>query len=268
MASQPINPRTNNPFRPQHLPPPTVLPLRHCSHNDDDTPIDEVECLLSLLCPNTETMRNKEHYILATADPVALGDDDVNSDNPKKRKHAEALMEERNEKATALRSGARSVPGVPIVYVKRSVMVLEPLSVPSEKVRVGVERGKFKTGVEAALNVVSGIKRKRDDEEEETTAATTTPRDRGLKKAKAPNPLSMKKPKKREKQNPSEQGKKHVQQKTHESQNDESNDQDNAAGADGDASTKKKRRRRHKTAAKSGAEAADDSVYGEAQTSE
>src|SRR5699024_11198772 len=69
MASQPINPKTNNPYRPMHLPPPTTLPLRHCSHNEDSTPIDESSCLLSLVSPNPELKRNKEHYILATADP-------------------------------------------------------------------------------------------------------------------------------------------------------------------------------------------------------
>ncbi|OKL59673.1 hypothetical protein UA08_05123 [Talaromyces atroroseus] len=266
MAAQPINPRTNNPFRPQHLPPPTILPLRHCSHNDDDTPIDEVECLLSLLCPNQDTMRNKEHYTLATAEPVALGHDDVNSDNPKKRKHAESLLEERNQKAAALRSGARSVPGVPIIYVKRSVMVLEPLSIPSEKVRLGVEKSKFKGGVEAALDVISGIKRKRDDEEEEeTTTKTTTSRDRGLKKAKAPNPLSMKKPKKREKPKPENQGKTGDKQKSRESQDDGSNGQNDAAELNADSSVKKKRKRKHKSAsAKAGTEATD-TAHGQGQ---
>jgi U3 small nucleolar RNA-associated protein 23 len=267
MAAQPINPRTNNPFRPQHLPPPTILPLRHCSHNDGDTPIDEVECLLSLLCPNQDTMRNKEHYILATAEPVALGHDDVNSDNPKKRRQAESLMEERNQKAAALRSGARSVPGVPIIYVKRSVMVLEPLSIPSEKVRLGVEKSKFKGGVEAALDIVSGIKRKREDEEEEETTAATTSRDRGLKKAKAPNPLSMRKPKKRVTQKPENQGKTSNKQKSRETRDDGSNVPDNAAEADADSSAKKKRKRKHKSA-KSGTEAVDDSAHGQDQASD
>jgi U3 small nucleolar RNA-associated protein 23 len=35
-------------------------------------------------------MRNKEHYILATAEPVALSHDDEKSDNPKQRRQAEA----------------------------------------------------------------------------------------------------------------------------------------------------------------------------------
>jgi U3 small nucleolar RNA-associated protein 23 len=238
MASQPTNPRTNNPVRPYHLPPPTLLPLRHCSHNEDDTPIDEVECLLSLLCPSTDAMRNKEHYILATAEPVPLDASAQRSDstNPKKRKRAEALQEELNQRASALRSGARSIPGVPIIYVKRSVMILEPMSTPSEKVRLGVERSKFKTGVEAALSAVGG-KRKRDDEDE----AAAKPR--GLKRAKAPNPLSVKKPKK-DKPRPEGQGRK------------PSNGDENANGNGSDGETtnaaKTKRKRRHKSSKAAG----------------
>ncbi|KAH8700697.1 putative rRNA processing protein [Talaromyces proteolyticus] len=237
MAAQPINPRTNNPFRPQHLPPPTVLPLRHCSHNEDDTPIDEVECLLSLLCPNTETMRNKEHYTLATAEPVALAHDELDSNDAKKRRRAEAAFNERNEKSSALRSGARSIPGVPIVYVKRSVMVLEPLSIPSERVRIGVEKGKFKTGVQAALDVVSNLKRKRDDEEEDPVSRT-----RGPKKARGPNPLSMKKPKSRAKQTPDQEGKK---TKSRPKESEAGGDLDNADG-ETTSMPKTKRKRRHK----------------------
>ncbi|KAF3398841.1 rRNA-processing protein utp23 [Talaromyces pinophilus] len=247
MAAQPINPKMNKPYRPWHLPPPTELPLRHCSHNNDDAPIDEVECLLSLLCPNTDTMRNKEHYILATAEPVALPHDDVKSDNPKTRRQAEALMEERNEKALALRSAARAVPGVPIIYVKRSVMVLEPFSTPSEKVRLGVEKSKFKIGMEAALDVVSGLKRKREDEEEGPSA---TSKDRHAKKAKAPNPLSIKKPKKREKPKPEEQGKKKEKKQDQEQEQESRDDgaEDKTADAEGEQSVKKKRKRKHKSA--------------------
>lgn len=255
MAAQPINPRTNNPFRPYHLPAPTVLPLRHCSHNDSDTPIDEVECLLSLLCPNTETMRNKEHYTLATAEPVALSHDELDSPDAKKRKRAQSAMEERTQKASALRSGARAVPGVPIIYVKRSVMVLEPLSVSSDRVRMGVEKSKFKSGVEAALDVVSGLKRKREDEDDDDDEQQSVSKNRGLKKAKAPNPLSMKKPKSRGKQRPEDQGER---RKSKSKQNE---DAGNADTADGDAvfSAKQKRKRRHKSA-KNGADGAETSI--------
>lgn len=238
MASQPINPKTNNPVRPEHLPPPTTLPLRHCSHNEDDTPIDEAECLLSLLCPNKETMRNKEHYILATADPPSAEVLAQNGEpsNPKKRKRAENLHQELSQKASALRAGARSIPGVPIVYVKRSVMILEPMSAPSEQARLGVEQSKFRTGIDEALSVVG--KRKRDENDE-----GKRPRP---KKAKGPNPLSVKKPKKRDKQRPEDQGKKNKESSANE------NSEHNEAGPDGEAAVKTKRKRRHKSSKAAG----------------
>ena len=195
MASQPTIPGKNNPIRPAHLPPPTILPLRHCSHNDDDSPIDETDCLISLICPNFETMRNREHYTLATADPPILPE--VNSTNLRKRKRVQAEQEELNQRASALRGKARSVPGVPIIYVKRSVMILEPISAHSEKVRLGVEKNKFKTGLESTDSVVG--KRKRDEDEPKG--------ERGVKRAKAPNPLSVRKSKKRERQDSGDQEK-------------------------------------------------------------
>lgn len=187
MKAQPINPKTNQPYRPHHLPPPTTLPLRHCSHNEDSEPIDEIECLLSLLSPSADAKKNKEHYILATADPLAKKID--RNDQQRKRKRDDEREEERAmRRSRALRVHARSIPGVPIIYVKRSVMVLEPMSTPSETVRDGVEKDKFRAGLgtEPSLD-----KRQREGEGEGQKKKP------GFKKVKGPNPLSMKKPKKR-----------------------------------------------------------------------
>ncbi|EEP81909.1 predicted protein [Uncinocarpus reesii 1704] len=160
--------------RPAQLPPPTVLPLRYCSHNEDDTPIDETACLLSLLSPSQDSKKNKEHYILASADPVPPREDGKRkSTKPPPRYN--------------LRRDARLIPGVPIIYVKRSVMILEPMSGSSEGVRDGVERGKFKTGLVSTV-----AKRKREDD------GDTETKPKKAKKVKGPNPLSVKKPKKRE----------------------------------------------------------------------
>lgn len=190
MASQPINPKTNNPYRPMHLPPPTTLPLRHCSHNEDSTPIDESSCLLSLVSPNPELKRNKEHYILATADPPSPEKVAASSTgDAKKRKRDEYEAVEAMRRAKSLRISARAVPGVPIIYVKRSVMILEPMSTPSEDVREGFERGKFRAGLDGDSTLG---KRKRGEDEGKKKA--------GAKKAKGPNPLSAKKPKKRAKE--------------------------------------------------------------------
>ncbi|KAF4221006.1 hypothetical protein CNMCM8980_002884 [Aspergillus fumigatiaffinis] len=228
MASQPINPKTNNPYRPTHLPPPTILPLRHCSHNEDSTPIDEVECLLSLLSPSKEVKRNKEHYTLATADPPAPAKAD--SGDGKKRKRGDDEGRDALRRAQKLRIGARSIPGVPIVYVKRSVMILEPMSTPSEEVRDGVENSKFRAGLndEAVLG-----KRKRTEDGEEKK------KKRGAKKPKAPNPLSVKKPKKKM----AETAGGPKQEKRKEQQSDEVPER---ANDDGESSAPKpKRRRRH-----------------------
>jgi U3 small nucleolar RNA-associated protein 23 len=193
MAAQPINPKTEKPYRPLFLPPPTELPLRHCSHNADSTPIDEIECLLSLLSPGTETKKNKEHYILATAEPLLRK---TNPNEPKRRWKTEEdkKEEEAMNRSKLLRSSARSIPGVPIIYVKRSVMVLEPLSSASEMVRDGHERGKFRAGLD--LDPALG-KRKRDGEEGDDASETEEPKKKRGPKVKGPNPLSVKKAKKR-----------------------------------------------------------------------
>ncbi|KAL1956337.1 hypothetical protein VTO42DRAFT_7420 [Malbranchea cinnamomea] len=166
--------------RPPHLPPPTVVPLRYCSHNEEDTPIPEADCLLSLINPSPEAKKNKEHYILATADPAPPAEEKKGNNNDKRRQKTAPVPQMRYN----LRRDARLVPGVPIIYVKRSVMILEPMSGASESVRENAEREKFKTGV------ITG-KRKREADDGASGV-------RKAKKAKGPNPLSVKKPKKRE----------------------------------------------------------------------
>ncbi|KAE8150299.1 hypothetical protein BDV25DRAFT_129644 [Aspergillus avenaceus] len=226
MAKQPVNPRTNNPFRPEHLPPPTVLPLRHCSHNDDSSPIDEAECLLSLLSPSADKKRNKEHYILATADPPVPKGSAAQSDANKKRKRGVDETELALRRARAFRSQARSIPGVPIVYVKRSVMVLEPMSGVSEHLREGYETGKFRVGL---TDEVTGAKEEGEEKKKKPA-----------KKVKGPNPLSVKKPKKR----PETDGAPKKQKQPRATNEGEDNEPAEKT-EDGDATPKPKRRRRH-----------------------
>ncbi|KAJ5887770.1 hypothetical protein N7495_007811 [Penicillium taxi] len=192
MAAQPINPKTKQPYRPMHLPPPTELPLRHCSHNPESSPIDEVECLLSLLSPNSSKKENKEHYILATAEPPISKKNNDNREGQKQRKwktETEKAEDQALRRSQELRFKARSIPGVPIIYVKRSVMVLEPLSTQSDTVRDDVERGKFRAGLDPES--ATGKRKREEDEGAEKPKQIS-----GLKKAKGPNPLSMKKAKK------------------------------------------------------------------------
>ncbi|PGH03768.1 hypothetical protein AJ80_08638 [Polytolypa hystricis UAMH7299] len=246
--------------RPTQLPPPTILPLRYCSHNEENTPIDEASCLLSLLSPSAETKKNKEHYILATADPTPPTPLPTEStrgrDGQQWRKPAAGPpppMPRYN-----LRRDARMIPGVPIIYVKRSVMVLEPMSGITEGVREGVERGKFKTGFVSTTTVTG--KRKREvgtggtggsggagagaGAGEESGAAAGA--SKKAKKAKGVNPLSVKKPKKRTKPSQSGDGDQAVESKSQKGgENEEDRDEDVADA--GDAVAKTKRKRRHKS---------------------
>ncbi|KLJ09455.1 hypothetical protein EMPG_15125 [Blastomyces silverae] len=237
--------------RPPQLPPPTILPLRYCSHNEDSKPIDEVDCLLSLLSPNTELKKNKEHYILATADP-----EPTNSHTQKWKSIAATVPE---PPTNYLRKGARQIPGVPIIYVKRSVMVLEPLSNSSEGVREGFERGKLKTGI---MKVVPG-KRKRagseEGEEEEDRSMAT--KEKKQKRVKGPNPLSVKKSKPKDKPSSSSRGGgggggeknedrgliEAEQQPARDSKDESTKELSSGGGGGGGSTVKPKRKRRHKS---------------------
>ncbi|KAL3481136.1 hypothetical protein BJX99DRAFT_243788 [Aspergillus californicus] len=233
MKNQPTNPRTNNQVRPEFLPPPTTLPLRHCSHNADSTPVDETTCLLSLLSPLTGVKRNKEHYILATSDPPAGKSSGQDAGQKRKRGDDEAFQA--LLRAQALRRGARSIPGVPIVYVKRSVMILEPMSAPSDGIREGVEQDKFRAGLTDSRKTAGADAGAGGDGEKKK-------KKRELNKTKAPNPLSMKKPKKRE-GDLKPKGDNQVRK---------AGEEDEKAADDADAGPKTKRRRRHHKGANQG----------------
>lgn len=183
--------------RPTFLPPPADLPLRHCRHADvgPDDVLPEIECLLDLLSGGArnkegQEKRNKQHFVLATADNI------VDKDAPKnKRKPAD-------NGADDIRARAREIPGVPIVYVKRSVMTLEELSAASLGVRRRVEREKFKEG----LLGLGDRKRKRaadDDADREVANAGNgadkepAPKPKKARGPKQPNPLSVMKKKKK-----------------------------------------------------------------------
>lgn len=182
-----LNPNPH--YRPPQLPPPTVLPLRHCVHNEESKPIGETECVLSLLCPNPEIKRNKEHYILATADAETPTASD--NDNKKKQKQSLPTAPPRNE----IKQGARNIPGVPIIYVKRSVMILEPLSGASERVRQGVEKGKLRAGVSSTADATGKRKRDDDDDESDNEVKEEKKKKKKPKGTSGPNPLSVKKAK-------------------------------------------------------------------------
>lgn len=186
--------------RPDFLPPPTDVPLRHCSHAEveEGGVLPEEDCLLDLLSggvTGNQQPKNKQHFVLATADPL-----------PVKQKTSAQLGKTRKPMAgttgAEIRAYAREIPGVPIIYVKRSVMILEELSGASLGVRRRGEKDKFKEG----LIGLGSRKRKRDGEEEHSRdkenqdageGDKAEPKKKKTKKMRGPNPLSVlkKKPK-------------------------------------------------------------------------
>ena len=181
--------------RPEFLPPPTEVPLRYCKHNDEETAVNEADCLIDLLAGQprgNEQPKNKQHFVLATADPT----------DAERRKMGRSFVD--------VREAARNVPGVPIVYVKRSVMVLEELSKASLRVKGGSEREKLKEGLIGG----AGRKRKRGDPDGEAEEEGSNVFEGGdsagvkrrvVKKAKGPNPLSVKKKKPKPQPQPQQQ---------------------------------------------------------------
>ena len=106
-----------------------------------------------------------------------------------------------------IRGKMRSIPGVPLIYITRSIVLLEPMSGVSTDTRERAERGKFREGIR-------GTRKRKRDEQEDTLVGEEVPgrarqdqegpqvRKKGkwAKGPKGPNPLSVKKPKKRENQ--------------------------------------------------------------------
>lgn len=154
---------------------------RRCGHHPDEypEPLPTMECMQSVVDPKG-TGQNKHRYVVASQ-----GQD--------------------------VRRMLRTVRGVPLIYIKRSVMILEPMADESAQLRAREEKMKFRAEIKKPLG-----KRKRDDEEDdesdaededrtekrqhdETTANGTNGEKKKQQKArgpKGPNPLAVKKAKK------------------------------------------------------------------------
>lgn len=154
-----------------------TLERRRCNHHTLDNPLSTLECLASVIDPKN-SMTNKNRYVVASQEEE-------------------------------VRRYCRSVKGVPLVYVKRSVMVMEPMAESSVEVREGMERGKFRSGLRGKGHVV-GSKRKREDsidaepgkvqdgsgvDKEKGVDEEQAPKKKKMRGPKGPNPLSIKKPK-------------------------------------------------------------------------
>ncbi|KAL8752427.1 MAG: hypothetical protein Q9184_005734 [Pyrenodesmia sp. 2 TL-2023] len=148
---------------------------RRCNHHELDDPLSTLECLSSVVDPK-KSATNKNRYVVASQEEE-------------------------------VRRFCRGVKGVPLVYVKRSVMILEPMAESTVSVKEGIERDKFRTGLRARPG-----KRKREEEESKRAGVEGTedkggaydsvslerksPKQKRARGPKGPNPLSVKKSKK------------------------------------------------------------------------
>jgi len=133
---------------------------RRCGHHELEKPLSTLDCLKDVV-DSKHQLTNKHRYVIASQDG-------------------------------AVRSLMRKIPGVPLIYVSRSVMILEPMAESTEQVRLSQEKGKFKAGI---LETKSSKRKAQDDQAPEAPENQITRKRR--KGPRGPNPLSMKKPKKR-----------------------------------------------------------------------
>lgn len=127
---------------------------RRCNHPPAN-PIPSSECIKSIVDINGE---NKHRYLVATQDKL-------------------------------LRNKLSRVPGVPLIYMNRSVMVMEPMSEATTTYSNSVERKKLTGGLN---DLKVG---KVDKQEKPKTEGTEDAPTKKRKGPKEPNPLSMKKKK-------------------------------------------------------------------------
>lgn len=155
---------------------------RRCNHHTLEQPLSTLECICSVVDPKSSGT-NKHRYIIASQD-------------------------------AEVRARMRMIPGVPMVYIKRSVMIMEPMAHATEEVREREERGKFRMGLKSKRGA-GGEKRKRETEDDEivdgevrngsseqvggpAAEADVQPTQKRRKRGpKGPNPLSIKKAKNR-----------------------------------------------------------------------
>lgn len=144
-----------------------TLERRRCGHHPDQhpEPLNATECMLGVVDPSNNGV-NKHRYVVAS-------------------------------QSQPLRQLLRGVRGVPLIYIKRSVMILEPMADESVQVRAREERAKFRAEIKS--KPASLGKRKRDgeenddDEEGKEEGAEQKKKKKNYGAAKGPNPLSVKK---------------------------------------------------------------------------
>ncbi|KAH8149498.1 uncharacterized protein LAJ45_06578 [Morchella importuna] len=221
---------------------------RRCNHHELEEPLPEKECIESVVVHNGE---NKHRYCVATQMP------DV-------------------------RQALRAVPGVPLIYINRSVMIMEAMAPISTIKRERGEMVKFRLGIkDTRPKPANANKRKRDDnddpmdiDEEGEGKGEGEGEGEGEEKKKkkkqrgpkGPNPLSVKKKKKPEAPRPKGEGAAARPPKKDAGAS-------GAAKADGESSTQEKRKRRRKhgkgnAGEEDGATGGEDKASGESKVPE
>ncbi|KAL1861721.1 hypothetical protein Daus18300_008690 [Diaporthe australafricana] len=203
---------------------------RRCGHHPEEfpEPCSTLECLGGVVGP-----KNKHRYVVASQDPE-------------------------------VRAKMRGIPGVPLVYINRSVMILEPMAAATTRVVQKGERAKFRAELKQPETTVGG-KRKRedgddsegsgdDDDAAEKKGEEPKKKKKKRKGEKGPNPLSVKKSKK---QSQNQEGTSKSKQ--------EDKPKDDASS---EQPAKKKRKRRTRRAGDAAGEEAQDTTSGAVEAQE
>jgi len=196
---------------------------RRCGHRPEDhaEPLSAKECITSVVDPK-DSKTNKHRYVIASQD-------------------------------LDVRRDMRSILGVPLIYINRSVMIMEPMADATAGNREREEKSKFRDGLKRGSG---SLKRKRDDEEgdksvgDEEKAPKKSKQRRGPKE---PNPLSVKK----KKPKVEAASLKAVPKESKKETGDQDGDEEKAENVDGSGATgtgKRKRKRKHKVTAENKAE--------------
>lgn len=140
---------------------------RRCGHHPDDhpTPLTAKDCLASVVDPKSSGT-NKHRYVVASQEQEV-------------RRHM------------------RGVLGVPLIYINRSVMIMEPMAEGTAGSREKEERIKFRAGLKRKRGAGDEGRDERPDVNDVEAAAASKPKKKA-KGPKGPNPLSVKKPKKKQ----------------------------------------------------------------------
>lgn len=192
---------------------------RRCGHHPDEypEPLSTKECLHSVV-DGKDSGSNKHRYVVAS-------------------------------QSQEVRRMLRGVRGVPLIYIKRSVMILEPMADESVMVRAREERSKFRAELKSTSSLGKRSREDDDEAEKDGTGAGEGEKPKKKKRApgpKGPNPLAVKKPKK-----------KTTQQQQQQDSKSKPTTEEPTEPEGGEPAKKKRRRRKAKSTAEGAAEAAN-----------